>query len=233
MNITDLMMPDDINFAGVNVIDVPDFLEFVLRFTLNTCVILILVRCLYYTATKRKDYLFTYVLISTLVFLLCFLLESVKLQIGFALGLFAIFGIIRYRTDAIPIKEMTYLFLTIGVSVINALTGTQTSLADLLFTNLAIVFITYGLEKRWLLKHESSKSIIYEKINLIKPEKREELLNDLRDRTGISGITRVEIGKIDFLKDICYLTIYYYVMAPETQLINGNSKNPDDDEDDD
>ncbi|OFY58240.1 MAG: hypothetical protein A2V50_00850 [Bacteroidetes bacterium RBG_19FT_COMBO_42_10] len=229
----DLFLPDNVRIAGIQLIDVPNSLELLFRFILNTGVIVILIRWLYYSTTKRKDYLFTYILISTVVFLLCFLLESVKLQIGFALGLFAIFGIIRYRTNAIPIKEMTYLFLVIGVSVINALTSTDTSLADLLFTNIVIVFITFGLEKLWLLKHESSKSIIYEKINLIKPEKNAELLADLRERTGISKINRVETGRIDFLRDTCELTIYYYVKDLESGSaeINGKDKNDDDDDD--
>jgi len=233
MNIIDLFLPDNVSIAGIQLIDVPNFLELLFRFILNTGIIVILIRWLYYSTTKRKDYLFTYILISTVVFLLCFLLESVKLQIGFALGLFAIFGIIRYRTNAIPIKEMTYLFLVIGVSVINALTSTDTSLADLLFTNIVIVFITFGLEKLWLLKHESSKSIIYEKINLIKPEKNAELLADLRERTGISKINRVETGRIDFLRDTCELTIYYYVKDLESGSaeINGKDKNDDDDDD--
>jgi len=231
------MIPGEINIAGIDLINLPDFLELVLRFSLNTAVIVILVRWLYYSTVKRKDYLFTYILIASVVFLLCFLLESVKLQIGFALGLFAIFGIIRYRTDAIPIKEMTYLFLVIGISVINALTSTNTSLADLLFSNLVIVFITYGLEKLWLLKHESSKIVIYEKINLIRPENRETLINDLRERTGIDKINRIEVGKIDFLRDTCELKIYYYVSDHEKNLnnINGsynnNNNNIDDDDD--
>ena len=174
--------------------------------------------------------MFTYVLIASVVFLLCFLLESVKLQIGFALGLFAIFGIIRYRTSSMPIKEMTYLFLVIGVSVINALTSTSTSLADLLFSNLALIFITFGFEKVWLLKHESSKVIIYEKINLIKPENREALLADLTERTGIRNIHKIETGKIDFLKDVCTITIYYETENPE---VGGYKNNSDDDDDDD
>lgn len=231
MNTIDLLATDIVKIAGIKIIDVPNFLEFVLRFTLNTAVILILIRWLYYTTTKRKDYLFTYILIASIVFLLCFLLESVKLQIGFALGLFAIFGIIRYRTNSIPIKEMTYLFLVIGVSVINALTSTNSSLADLLFTNAVIVFITFGLEKLWLLKHESSKTIIYEKINLIKPDKYEELLNDLRERTGIRKINRVETGKIDFLRDTCEITIFYYVAQPESNPPEDNDKNDNDDDD--
>jgi hypothetical protein len=229
----ELLVPDAVNIAGVEIIDLPGFLEFALRFLLNTAVIMILVRWLYYSTTKRKDYLFTYILISSIVFLLCFLLESVKLQIGFALGLFAIFGIIRYRTDALPIREMTYLFLVIGVSVINALTNSATSVVDLLFTNFVIILITFGLEKVWLLKHESSKLIIYEKIDLIKEENYEELVKDLQERTGIKKINRVEVGKINFLRDICELTIYYY----SNKLYEGHAvnsrQNSDDDGDDD
>jgi hypothetical protein len=227
----DLLVPEAINIAGIHIIDLPGFLEFVLRFLLNIVVIMILVRWLYYSKTRRKDYLFTYILISSIVFLLCFLLESVKLQIGFALGMFAIFGIIRYRTDALPIKEMTYLFLIIGVSVINALTNTETSLVDLLFSNFVIIFITYGLEKLWLIKHESSKLIIYEKINLIREDKYDELVKDLQERTGIKKINRVEVGKINFLRDICDLTIYYYSDSiNQGHAPNKNSNNDDDDD---
>jgi hypothetical protein len=231
MNTMDLLVPETVNIAGIDIIDLPGFLEFVLRFVLNITVIMILVRWLYYSTTRRKDYLFTYILISSVVFLLCFLLESVKLQIGFALGMFAIFGIIRYRTDALPIKEMTYLFLIIGVSVINALTNTETSLVDLLFTNFVIIFITFGLEKVWLLKHESSKLIIYEKINLIKEENYNELLKDLQERTGIKKINRVEVGKINFLRDICDITIYYY--SDKINRGYASERNSNNDEDDD
>jgi len=231
MNTMDLLVPEAVNIAGVQLIDVPGFLEFVLRFILNITVIMILVRWLYYSKTKRKDYLFTYILISSIVFLLCFLLESVKLQIGFALGMFAIFGIIRYRTDALPIKEMTYLFLVIGVSVINALTDTETSLVDLLFSNIVIIFITYGLEKIWLIKHESSKLIIYEKINLIKEENYDDLIKDLQERTGIKKINRVDVGKINFLRDICELTIYYY--SDKVSQYNASVKNSNNDDDED
>jgi hypothetical protein len=215
MNTTDSFLQDNITINGIQIINIPDFIEFALRFGLNVIVIFILVRLLYYPITKRKDYLFTFLLISALVFMICFLLVNVKLQVGFALGLFAIFGIIRYRTDSIPIKEMTYLFLVIGLSVINALASTKTTIADLIFTNLSIMFLAWGMEKLWLLKHESSKVVIYEKIELIKPERYEELLEDLRDRTGIKEISRVETGKIDFQRDVCTLRIFY-----ETSGIN-------------
>ena len=137
------------------------------------------------------------------------LLDSVKLQLGFALGLFAIFGIIRYRTDPIPIKEMTYLFLVIGVSVVNALANKKISHAELIFANLLIVFVTFGMERIWLLKAEIRKNITYEKIELIVPGKREALIADLKERTGIDVI-RVEVRRIDFLKDTVNLRIFYY-----------------------
>ena len=124
-------------------------------------------------------------------------------------SLFAIFVIIIDRTDPIPIKEMTYLFLVIGVSVINALANKKISYSELVFANLLIVAVTYGLEKIWLLRHETRKNIIYEKIDLIGPEKRQELLADLKNRTGID-VVRVEIRRVDFLKDIAYLRIFYY-----------------------
>ncbi|MGB2138675.1 MAG: DUF4956 domain-containing protein, partial [Flavobacteriales bacterium] len=138
-----------------------------------------------------------------------FLLENVKLELGFALGLFAIFGIIRYRTDAIPIKEMTYLFIVIGISVMNALVNKKISHAEVIFTNVMFIAITYGLEKIWLLKHESRKNITFEKIELILPERKEELLADLRERTGLN-ITRVEIRNVDFLRDTANLRIFYF-----------------------
>jgi len=223
---------NNIMLTEVKIINIPGFLDLAWRFALNMTVIIILVRVLYYSTAKRKDYLFTYILISTIVFLLCYLLENVTLQIGFALGLFAIFGIIRYRTNQIPIKEMTYLFLIIGISVINALANSKTSIADVLFTNLVIIFITYGLEKIWLLKHESSKRITYEKIDLIKPEHHEELIKDLQERTGIRNIKRIETGKIDFLRDTCDIVIYYEVKEPEINNIEQGEENKNDDDDD-
>ena len=233
MNILNLPEPDKIDLVGIQLIDFPSFLELLLRFTLNMTVILILVRWLYYSTTKRKDYLFTYILISTLIFLLCYLLASVKLQIGFALGLFAIFGIIRYRTSSIPIKEMTYLFLIIGVSIINSLADTKTSVAEVLFTNFIIILITFGLEKVWLLKNELSKTIIYEKIDLIKPEDHTQLIADLETRTGIKKINRVEVGKIDFLKDTCTLKIFYYVSGTLLDTISQAEPDTANDDDDD
>lgn len=198
-----------VEIFGIQVIDVEDFLSLLIRFAFNTIVILIAVRWLYYPVARRKDYLFTYIVISSVIFLLCFLLENVKLQLGFALGLFAIFGIIRYRTDTIPIKEMTYLFLVIGISVINALANKKVSYTELIFTNTVLLVLAYLLEKVFLLKHESSKTIIYEKIDLIKEKRRDELMKDLEERTGLK-INRIQIGRIDFLRDVARIKIFYY-----------------------
>ena len=204
-----ILLEGGMEFLGTPLWDSEDFLKLLIKGAFNLGIVILIVRYIYYPVTKNKDYLFTYLLISLTVFLLCVLLDSVKLQLGFALGLFAIFGIIRYRTDPIPIKEMTYLFLVIGISVVNALANKKISYAELMFANLLIVFVTYGMERIWLLRHESRKNIIYEKIELIKPENEAELLADLKERTGID-IIRFEIRRIDFLRDIANIRIFYY-----------------------
>jgi len=186
-----------------------DFWELIIRFGFSMLVLFIIIRMLYYPSTKRKDYLFTYLLISVITFFICYTLQSNKIKLGLALGLFAVFGIIKYRTDAIPIKEMTYLFIVIGLSVINALSNDKVTMAEILFTNLAVIVIIYALEKVWLLKHETSKVILYEKIELIKPQNRHLLQKDLEERTGIK-INRISIGKIDFLRDTAQVIIHYY-----------------------
>ena len=209
MELLSLLLMGGMEFLGTPIFDSEDFWKLITKTVFNLIIITTIVRYIYYPVTKNKDYLFTYFLISLTVFLLCVLLDSVKLQLGFALGLFAIFGIIRYRTDPIPIKEMTYLFLVIGISVVNALSNKKISHAELVFANLLIVFVTYGMERLWLLKAEIRKNITYEKIELIAPERREELIADLKERTGLN-ISRIEIRRIDFLKDTANLRVFYY-----------------------
>jgi len=123
--------------------------------------------------------------------------------------LFAIFGIIRYRTNPVEIKEMTYLFLVIGLSVINSLASNKVSISEMLIINGSIIGITAGLEYLWLLKHETRKTIVYERIELIKPEHYDEMMADLKERTGLE-INRFEVGKINFLRDVAQVMIYYY-----------------------
>jgi hypothetical protein len=191
-----------------------DFYLLLIRLCVNVVFITILIRFLYYAKTKRKDYLFTYYLIGTITFFLCFGLKKLDIDTGMGLGLFAIFGIIRYRTDAIEIKEMTYLFLIIGLSVVNALASNQLSVAEMALINIFMVVLTYILEFLWLMKHETRKTIVYERIDLITPERASEMKNDIEFRTGLS-INRFEIGKIDFLNDTAQVRIFYYAEEQE------------------
>ena len=186
-----------------------DFYTLVLRMIINLVFMTIVIRYLYYPLTKRKDYLFTYYLIGIITFFLCFGLKKLDIDTGMGLGLFAIFGIIRYRTDAIEIKEMTYLFVIIGVSVVNSLASNKISMAEMGLINLSVIALVYGLEYLWLVKHETRKTVIYERIDLIKPENYDEMLEDLKTRTGIP-INRFEVGRIDFLNDTAQVRIYYY-----------------------
>ena len=135
-----------------------DFYLLIMRLAINMVFITILIRFLYYEKTRRKDYLFTYYLIGTITFFLCFGLKKLDIDTGMGLGLFAIFGIIRYRTDAIEIKEMTYLFLIIGLSVVNALASNKLSIAEMGLINVFMVILTYILEFVWLMKHETRKT---------------------------------------------------------------------------
>lgn len=218
-------------FLRIPLMDWEDFFDLVIRILFNLGVVLYLARYLYYRLTPRKDYLFTYILISQIIFLILFLLDNVGVSMGFALGMFAIFGIIRYRTRQIPIREMTYLFLVIGVSVINGLANRKVSYAELIFANLVVILITHVLEKVFLLKHESKREIIYENVELIKPERRVELIKDLEKRTGLK-IQRVEIGRIDYLRDSARIFIYYFeqdnwVNSAEDELQAGDGGDDD------
>lgn len=201
---------EDLRFLDIKIINVSDFTELFVRLALNLFVSFVVVHFMYARNSRRKDFYFSFLAVGTVVFLLSFLLNSVKLELGFALGLFAIFGIIRYRTDAIPIKEMTYLFIVIGISVINALANKKVSYVELIFTNSAIVFGLWLLEKRLMLKQEASIKLIYEKIENVNLQKEEDLMADLKARTGIN-ISRFEIVKIDFLKDVAHIILYYNV----------------------
>ena len=193
-----------------NLIDTSNDLQSLLfRLLVHFVFLTIVIRFLYYAKTKRKDYLFTYYLIGVVTFFLCFGLKKLDIDIGLGLGLFAIFGIIRYRTDAIEIKEMTYLFMVIGMSVVNSLSSEMMTYAELGVINGALLLLTFVLEYVWLMRHETRKTINYERIDLILPERSEEMKNDIEIRTGLK-INRVEVGKIDFLNDTAQVRIYYY-----------------------
>ena len=198
--------------------------ELLIRFVLNTAVIALIVRVFYYPKSKRRDYFFTFILISISVFLLIFLMGGVKLKIGFALGLFAIFGIIRYRTESVPIREMTYLFLIIAVSAINGL-ATSISYIELLATNLLFILSIWICESNRYVKHVASKLVLYDNIRLITPEHEEELIEDLKKRTGLN-ILRIEVGAIDFSKDTAMVKVYYEPLTNEINSVDNVGRLP-------
>jgi len=207
-----LLQIDELRFFGIKLINPEDFLMLLIRFSLNLMVIIAIVIGIYAKTSKRKDFYFSYIAVGMVIFLLCFLLVSVKIELGFALGLFAVFGIMRYRTDAIPIKEMTYLFVVIAISVINALVSKKISYVELITTNLLIIFGLYILERLLNLRQEISQSIIYEKIENLHADKKDELMADLKARTGIN-IKHYEIERIDFLRDVANILIYFDVYS--------------------
>lgn len=192
--------------------------ELLLRFFLNVAVISFIARVFYYPKSKRRDYFVTFILISISIFLIIYLMGGVKLKTGVALGLFAIFGIIRYRTESVPIREMTYLFLIIAVSTINAL-DSSISYVELLATNLLFIVSIWAMESNRWVKHVASKLIMYDNISLITPERELELIEDLKKRTGLD-IQRVEVGAIDFSKDTAMVKIFYEPLANEVNSVN-------------
>jgi hypothetical protein len=193
---------------GIALFDGKDFAKLIFKFGINFIALFVIVRLIYYKVKDDKDYVFTFFMFNILTFFICFLLRKVPMEMGFALGLFAVFGILRYRTEAIPIRQMTYLFIVIGISMINALSNKSISLLELFFTNGFITLITYLIDRTWFKSLELKKSIIYEKIELIVPEKELELISDLKERTGLP-IHAVSIDKIDFLRDTASVTIFY------------------------
>lgn len=199
-----------------------ELLFMLLRFTFNIIAVWILVHLLYYPKSKRRDYYFTFMLISISVFFLIYLLSDVKLKIGFALGLFAIFGIIRYRTESMPVREMTYLFVIIAMSVINALSA-DVGYVELCAVNLLFISSTWFFESNTLLKHISTKLIQYDRIELIKPENRQTLICDLKQRTGLN-IVKVEVGGLDFLRDMAVIKIYYEQSDDRINTVNNQTK---------
>ena len=185
----------------------PEFFNLVFRFGFNLSVAFIIIKLIYHRDHNNNDFVFTYFMFNSLIFFFASILGSMTVNLGFAFGLFAVFAILRYRTDPIPIKEMTYLFIVITVGVINALSSSEVSYAELLFTNTALVVLTYFLETYWQNNLLVSHTVEYEIIENIKPENHEKLLLDLEDRTGLS-IKHFEIGRINFLRDTVQIRIY-------------------------
>ncbi|MCF0205807.1 MAG: DUF4956 domain-containing protein, partial [Bacteroidales bacterium] len=180
---------------------------------------------LYYRKSKRKDHYFTFMLFSTIVFLLMALLNNVNIGMGFAMGLFAIFSMIRYRTEPLKIREMTYLFVIVGISVINGLAMSH-GWINLLVINLLVVVMIAVFDSNKAIKHIATKIVLYEKIELVKHGRENELIADLKERTGLD-IQRVEVGHIDFLRDVAYVKIYYTPFDDQVNSIDMMVKNKD------
>ena len=182
-------------------------MDLLIRFGFNLIFVVGIIHLLYFRRSRRADYYFTFALISISIFLMIYLLGSVKIKIGFALGLFAIFGIIRYRTESMPVREMTYLFVIISMSVINALAVSSDWLTLGVVNLLFVVSCILG-EMTSKLKHNACKYVRYDRIDLIKPAKANELKADLEERLGVKVI-KVDVGSVNFLKDMTLLKVYY------------------------
>lgn len=189
------------------ILDLADFLPMLWRFVFNTAAVWLITHFLYFPKSRRREYYFTFMLIGISVFFLINLLSGAKIKIEFALGLFAIFGIIRYRTESMPVREMTYLFMIIAMSVINGLSSDLSWLL-LAAVNWLFILMTFLFENIKVKGSMAVKLVQYDRIELIKPDRRAELLADLKERTGLD-IVKIEIGGIDFLRDMSVIKIYY------------------------
>jgi hypothetical protein len=200
-------------------------LQLSLGFLLNFSVALLIIRGIYYPTRRSKEYVLTFFTLNTSVFLISSLLGGIDLSVGFGFSLFAIFSVLRYRTDPIPVREMTYLFVLMSLPVIDAVLLSQSDYLALLIANGMTVLVLVIGEKEWGCHYDEKKSITYEKIDLIKPENYDRLLADLRERTGLP-VTRCEIGRIDFLRDVAELKIYYQQGSARLPQRHGLSPRP-------
>jgi len=206
-------------FLGIPLYD-DDVLKLLVRFAWNIFFLTLIVRFAIYPSQRERDFAFTAVMMNVTVFFICFSLKKLELGLGMALGLFAIFGVLRYRTDTIRTKEMTYLFIVIGIAVINALSNKKTSYLELAAVNFAILGAAVLKERiigRWVLpnkvpivaKKASKYTVAYDKFEWLKPDRRDELLADLRERTGIEPV-RVQIQSIDLESSTAILSVWYH-----------------------
>jgi hypothetical protein len=182
--------------------------SFLMNFGFNFLVALLVVRFIYYPSTHNKHYVFTFLAFNTVIYFVLYFMNSIEIGIGVGFGLFAIFSILRYRTDPMPIREMTYLFIIAALPVMNSVASNDSVWPQLVAANLAILGILWVLEHEWGFHYEASRRVVYEKIELIRPEQRAELVADLEVRVGVK-VKQVIIGKVNFMRDTASLTIYY------------------------
>lgn len=204
----------------LNLFSIFDELSMLLRFLLNILAVWAITHWLYFPKSRRREYYFTFMLMSISVFFLINLMGGTHIKIEFALGLFAIFGIMRYRTESMPVREMTYLFMIIALSVINGLAA-NLGLGNLLAVNLLFFLLTLLFENIKVKGSMAMKIVQYDRIELIKPERYDELIADLKERTGLD-IVKVEIGGIDFLRDMSVIKVFYH--ADERNTVDSQMK---------
>lgn len=214
-------------FLGLPIGDMSDFWSLLIRMVLNFIVVGSIARFFYFPKSKRRDYLFIFIIMAMSIFLLVSLMEGSKMKTGAALGLFAIFGIIRYRTEAIPIREMTYLFMLVAVSVVNAMVTKLhwDNILSIILANAVFIIMAAIFEWRKLVNDACTKFIKYDNVALVMPEKRAELIADLEKRTGLK-IQRIEVGTIDFLKDSVLIRIFYDDPADKGSSIQNMARPP-------
>ncbi|PKO13777.1 MAG: DUF4956 domain-containing protein [Chloroflexi bacterium HGW-Chloroflexi-10] len=186
----------------------PAFFSFILGFLFNFAVALTAVRFIYYPKTHNKRYVFTFLSFNTIIYFVLSFMTSIEISVGVGFGLFAIFSILRYRTEPMPIREMTYLFIITALPVMNSAASNANVWGELFAANLIVLGILFILERGWGFRYESTKRIVYEKIENIKRENRPALIADLEERTGLK-IKRVVVGKINFLKDVAEVQIHF------------------------
>lgn len=196
-----------VDFLNIQLFDGPALGKMLILFGINLLVCWIITHFFYYRKSHKREYYFTYMLFSTAIFFILYQLQNMSVEVGVALGLFGIFSMIRYRTEQLPIREMTYLFVLIAISIING-AGMASSYVSFIATNIIFILLVWVLEAAGMSNRKAQKIITYEKIALIKPDRREELLADLRERTGLE-IVKVQVGSIDFLKDTAFLKVTY------------------------
>ena len=182
--------------------------EMLVRFTFNLIVAYVIIKLIYHRDHKGNDFVFTYFMFNSLIFFFAYILGNLDVNIAFGFGLFAVFAILRYRTDPIPIKEMTYLFIVITIGVINALSANNVAFSEVLFANAAIVILTYLLERYWVNNLLKSKAIVSGELDKISPEKNQELIDELSEKTGLS-LLRAKVGRVNFKSNRVNIRVYY------------------------
>ncbi len=188
--------------------------NFLLRYALNLLFTFIVVRFIYYPKYRNNDFVFTFFLFNTILFVLCYLLAEADLKFGFAFGLFALFSMFRYRTVTVPIGEMGYFFLVVTLGIINSL-ASLINLEMLLVANSVLVAMTFLLGRTLSLTHENYQTLNYDNLGLIKPAERADLLKDLSERTGYP-IHKVQVVKVDYQRGIAQLRVYYFSKENES-----------------